>query len=185
MSNPWQGLRMLLLFDARGLDCFDASPDGMRRALRLMVPVAPFYILSLMQLGHAAPEVRMGLDFYLAACLTYVVGWLAWPVLVHMMAGWMGLGACYFRYMVPHLWMRALAEGVSGALVFVGFQIPAAQVGLLLLQVLFLAYAIFLLAKALQPSFLAGVSMILMMGLIGMLLGQVMIDVAGLEAVAS
>lgn len=85
-----RGVVRLALFDPRGLEALDRTPEGARRSFGAAVVVAPFYIaLVALRDGDNLADVPFGIDL-LVQFIAYVVGWTAFPVISRELARVMG-----------------------------------------------------------------------------------------------
>jgi len=85
-----RGVVRLALFDPRGMDALDRTPEGALRSFGAAVVVAPFYIaLVAFRDGDNLADVPFGLDL-LVQLIAYVVGWTAFPAISRELARVMG-----------------------------------------------------------------------------------------------
>lgn len=107
VARALRGAFRLLRLDSRGLDAFDATLDGFWRSFTAAALTAPaFAILVVLEAPEGAGDadaIDWGRVFAVRA-IAYVVGWVAFPLVMHSLVRAMGRGAVYFRYMVAYNW---------------------------------------------------------------------------------
>lgn len=80
------GVVRLGLFDRRGLDALDRSPEAAARSFWAAAIVAPFYIaLVLARDAEDLADVPVGIDL-LVQVISYALGWTAFPVVSRELA---------------------------------------------------------------------------------------------------
>lgn len=99
----------LLGGDRRGLDAMDLSLDGFWASFRVMLWLAPAVALSLLadlRLNELAGTPRETSDtlVILAGVVSYVVGWVAFPLLLAVLGRPLGLGRAFVPWMVARNW---------------------------------------------------------------------------------
>ncbi|UCH75822.1 MAG: hypothetical protein JSU82_08355 [Rhodospirillales bacterium] len=104
----------LFLGDAQAVALLDDSRAGARKSFWCAALILPPTV-AIWALQHATASAAPG-NFGvlvekagLARTLTvlavfYVIGWTAWPVLMHWLAGFLGAGRHYFRYLAAYNW---------------------------------------------------------------------------------
>ncbi|MCE1236422.1 MAG: hypothetical protein LWW93_08700 [Hyphomicrobiales bacterium] len=109
------GSLRLLGGDRRGLAAMDVSLDGFWSSFRVMLWLAPAIALSLLadlRLNEAVGtphETSAGLVI-LAGVVNYVLGWLAFPLLLALLGRPLGLGRVYIPWMVARNWSAVPAS---------------------------------------------------------------------------
>lgn len=111
--QAFTGAFLLARLDVRGMGLFDLSMTGFWRSFFAPVLVAPVYLLTvpLRQSAERTPdlaEIPLGRLFLLES-LDYVIAWLAFPVVMVLVAKWLDLGERYAGYIVAYNWCQALA----------------------------------------------------------------------------
>lgn len=116
MSWPdevWNSLRgswRLLLRDTGGFDDFDLSVSGFWRSFAVIIPIAPAYLYAIsVQTGLEVPgqPTPEPANLNLAA-MGLVAQWIAWPVVMAVVAHFAGLAGNYARYIVVYNWSSIL-----------------------------------------------------------------------------
>lgn len=90
IASSIRGVVRLALFDPRGLEALDRTPEGAVRSFVAAIVVAPVYIaLVALRDGDDLADVPFGLGL-LVQLIAYVVGWTAFPVVSRELARVMG-----------------------------------------------------------------------------------------------
>ena len=92
---------------------FDASLDGFWRSFAAAGLVAPLYVLSLLlwpdTVTIPAPDPTR---LFLLKAIAYVMGWVAYPLVVISMLRRMNREGHFFRYLVAYNWFQLPKEAV-------------------------------------------------------------------------
>lgn len=132
-----QGSWRLLLGDARGMTWFDLSLDGFWRSFFAMVLLLPVPIVQALARGRLAlggevdPSTASGPAVMLVGLLSYVVAWIAFPMVLALLANPLGIGPRFVPYMVARNWTTLIGV-VPGLLVTLAFVLdlaPASALG--------------------------------------------------------
>ncbi|QUS56435.1 hypothetical protein [Pseudovibrio brasiliensis] len=106
--------------EAEAVQQFDLSADGFWRSFLVIFLLLPFYFLSLiseqaLMLEHQAamgPEatevVATGAQFYTGKTISLFVDWIAFPIVVGLLARSLGLGRNYGPYIIVRNWSTLL-----------------------------------------------------------------------------
>ncbi len=150
--GAWQ----LAKFDAQGLRFFDNSVEAFWRSFYASVIVLPAYaILVLLRLTEM-PVTQGSLAVLMVEGTAYVIGWTAFPLVMHALARMLDRSQFYCRYIAAYNWSMVLrialfllvtATAASGIL-------PAAMAGLITFVaiVAILAYQWFIARVGLEVS---------------------------------
>jgi hypothetical protein len=97
----------LLLGDRAAQAAFDVSLDGFWHSFRVMALLAPTALASILAdhaLAHAAAEGAPIGPRLVAGALAYGLGWIAFPLLLALLARPFDLGPVYVPWMVARNW---------------------------------------------------------------------------------
>lgn len=106
----FRGSWRLLLGDVRGMSWFDTSIDGFWRSFFVMVLMLPLPLIELAaqrQLPMASrvdPAVLSGPAYIVVGILSYALAWIAFPLVLALLAKPLGIGPRYVPYMVARNW---------------------------------------------------------------------------------
>ena len=90
-----------------GLSCFDRSLDGFWRSFRAAVISYPLYLVLLKLRVSAAEWEASGVGrIVLVETVGYVVGWVAFPLLMLTVTQRLGRAHRFFDFMVPYNWCQ-------------------------------------------------------------------------------
>src|SRR5271154_511902 len=93
--------------DRGGLACFDRSLDGFWRSFFAGVLSYPLYLMLLtMRVSSAEWEASGALRIILVETIGYVIAWVAFPLLMLSVTGWIGRQARFVDFMVPYNWCQ-------------------------------------------------------------------------------
>ncbi len=106
IARALKGALALLGGRSEALKLFDLSIGGFWRSFAAILVAAPFYALDVAteQAARAAAEPAPDLLYYVVKTLAYLVDWLAFPLLVAVLAGPFGFGRLYVPYIVAYNW---------------------------------------------------------------------------------
>ncbi len=109
--------------DRGGLSCFDRSLDGFWRSFRAAVAYYPLYLVLLtMRITVAEWESSSGWRIASQSKLIgYVIGWVAFPLVMLTVTQRLGRAHRFFDFMVPYNWCQ-LPQSALFVLVGLGFQ---------------------------------------------------------------
>ncbi len=121
ITRSLKGSWRLLLGDPRGMSFFDTSIDGFWRSFGVMILCLPMPLIELSAqrllpvAGRIAPEVMQGPLYWLGGLGAYALSWIAYPVLLALLAKPLGIARVYVPYMVARNWTTLI--GVVPSLV--------------------------------------------------------------------
>ena len=109
------GAWRLALLDRKGLDCFDSTIEAYWKSFNAAVIVAPAYAL-LLALRLAEVDTRAGfLPLAIVETLAYIIGWVAFPLIMIYVCDRIGRFDRYLRYIVAHNWSQRDPGGAVSA----------------------------------------------------------------------
>jgi hypothetical protein len=107
--------------DRGGLSCFDRSLDGFWRSFRAAVICYPLYLVLLtMRVSVAEWESSGGWRIVAVETIGYVIGWVAFPLLMLTVTQRLGRAHRFFDFMVPYNWCQ-LPQSALFVVVGLGF----------------------------------------------------------------
>jgi len=93
--------------DRGGLSCFDRSLDGFWRSFRAAFLSYPLYlVLLMMRVSPAQWQAAGGGRIVAIETIGYVIAWVAFPLVILSVAGWIGREQRFFDFMVPYNWCQ-------------------------------------------------------------------------------
>ena len=93
--------------DRGGLACFDRSLDGFWRSFRAAFLSYPLYLAMLMmRVSPAQWQAAGGGRIVAIETIGYVIAWVAFPLVILSVAGWIGREQRFFDFMVPYNWCQ-------------------------------------------------------------------------------
>jgi hypothetical protein len=93
--------------DRGGLACFDRSLDGFWRSFRAAFLSYPLYlVLLMMRVSPGQWQAAGGGRIVAIETIGYVIAWVAFPLVVLSVAGWIGRERRFFDFMVPYNWCQ-------------------------------------------------------------------------------
>jgi hypothetical protein len=112
--RAWLEMRLALVgalrlarADRGGLACFDRSLDGFWRSFRAAVIGYPLYLLLLaMRVTVAEWQQSGGFIIVTVETIGYVIGWVAFPLVMLVVTQRLGRAHRYFDFMVPYNWSQ-------------------------------------------------------------------------------
>ena len=133
-AAAWQEARVALAGtwrlargDRGGLFCFDRSLDGFWRSFRAAIIAYPFYLVLLAMRVSVAEWQRSGGWRILAVeTIGYVIGWVAFPLLMLTVTQHLGRAHRFFDFMVPYNWCQVPQ---SALFVLVGLAFESGMLG--------------------------------------------------------
>ncbi len=106
------GAWRLALFDRRGLDFFDGTVEAYWKSFYAAAIVAPAYalllVLRLGEVGTPASPVAIAA----VETLAYIIGWVAFPLIMIYVCDRIGRFDRYLRYIVAHNWSNVMQVAV-------------------------------------------------------------------------
>jgi hypothetical protein len=115
IARALKGSWRLLLGDERAMAWFDTSIDGFWRSFRVILLVLPVPLVelaaqrSLPDAVHLDPKVFEGPFYWIVGLLAYVVAWIAFPIVLALLAKPLGVSRAYVPYMVARNWTTLVA----------------------------------------------------------------------------
>lgn len=108
------GALRLARLDSGAMSYFERTPAGFWKSFFAAVIVAPgFAIIIAYELGQSEIELEAGaLRLLLVQTLTYVLGWAAFPVIVHQICEATGKRDAYIGYIVAFNWSKVIQMAV-------------------------------------------------------------------------
>jgi hypothetical protein len=150
------GASRLFIRDPRGIDWLDDSIDGYWKSFFCALVILPGYIIWI-ALGSGELYKDVGL-FQIASVETiaYVIGWVAWPLVMAYIAPAIGKDDRYIRYIVAFNWSSAIQIVLYLLVLFLGVvvKVPAgfAAFFAFFVLIILLVYHWFILRVALEAS---------------------------------
>jgi hypothetical protein len=93
--------------DRRGLAYFDRSLDGFWRSFLSAFVCYPFFLVLLsMRVSLAEWNAAGGFQVILVETISYVISWVAFPLVMLSVLRWIGRGDRFFDFMVPYNWCQ-------------------------------------------------------------------------------
>ena len=113
-AAAWQEARLALagtlrlaIGDRGALACFDRSLDGFWRSFRAAVISYPLYLVLLaMRVSVGEWQRSGGWRIVTVETIGYVIGWVAFPLLMLTVTRWLGRAHRFFDFMVPYNWCQ-------------------------------------------------------------------------------
>jgi hypothetical protein len=162
--------------DRSGLSCFVASIEGFWRSFRAAVLCYPLYLL-LLTFRVTADQLEASDEWSIAIVETigYVIGWIAFPLLILPVTRWLGRDDRFFAFMVAYNWSQLPQTLLFVVIALVGTQIPsdAAQALEFVGAMAILLYEWFIARVALQVPGAAAALVVLVDVLLGTVLSKV------------
>ena len=133
---------------------FDLSVDGFWRSFAAALLVAPAYALVVVdQYAHLGwPESKLWT--VLAETISYVVGWLAFPIAAIFLTRLLGLASRYVPLIIANNWSAVVQMALYATVVLVGTLLPPQlrALALLVATLTVLTYQWFVIRTALGTS---------------------------------
>ena len=104
--NSTRGTYRLLRFDPAGSAYFDNTVDAFWRSFRVMVLVAPIYLIVRLIAYQDYKTDASEVEVILVETLYYVIQWFLYPVLLWEAARFLDLQRNYLRYVVAVNWIN-------------------------------------------------------------------------------
>ncbi len=103
-----QGIRRLSQFDQIGFLFFDASRKGFWRSFGAALICLPVW--ALLEYAHIRRVDHDVAHFIAMQSIAFVMSWLAYPMVVLLVADMFGAWPNYYRYMVSYNWFQPLMQ---------------------------------------------------------------------------
>ncbi len=106
------GAWRLALLDRNGLDHFDATTEAYWKSFNAAVIVAPAYaLLLILRLGETGTTAGVG-TIAIVETLAYIIGWVAFPLIMIYVCDRLDRFDRYMRYIVAHNWSSVIQVAV-------------------------------------------------------------------------
>jgi len=121
IARSLEGSWRLLLGDERAMTRFDTSLEGFWRSFGVMILCLPMPLVELAAqrrlpaAARLAPEAMSGPTYWLVGLLAYGLAWVAFPVLLAVLAKPFGISRVYVPYMVARNWTTVIASAPTFA----------------------------------------------------------------------
>lgn len=102
------GAWRLALLDRKGLDCFDSTIEAYWKSFNAAVIVAPAYALLLVLRLTEIDTTAGFLPLAIVETLAYIIGWVAFPLIMIYVCDRIGRFDRYLRYIVAHNWSNVI-----------------------------------------------------------------------------
>ncbi len=162
------GALRLARLDPGAMSYFERTPAGFWKSFFAAVIVAPgFAIIIAYELGQVEIEIEAGaLRLFLVETLAYVLGWVAFPVLVYQICEATGRRDEYIGYIVAFNWSKVIQMAVLlPAIGLIALGAPAGDGGWLLrlaVSFLILFYEWFITRTALGVTAMGAVGFVVL-----------------------
>ena len=118
-SAALHGVRGLVRFDAKALAFFNATHDGFWRSFWAAAILAPFAAITVARQAVLDPPDSLW-RFIAFEVIGYVMGWLAFPLVMVRVADLLGRRDRYFHYMVALNWFHLVEIAFAGPVLVLG-----------------------------------------------------------------
>lgn len=105
-------LKQILRFDPRGADMFPNTPQAVLSSFRVAFYVAPVYILQSLAHYLGGSEPLDAFSYIVVEVLSYVIGWVLFPVVILQLAPHLTFGKNVFRYLAAYNWLQVFISAV-------------------------------------------------------------------------
>lgn len=134
-AKAMTGSVMLMTGNSAGLAQFDLSVDGFWRSFQAAIVTAPAYALLLVAQPHRGGEVGLGgWQLATSGALTFVFGWLLFPLIALVLCRYYDLSQRYVTLIVAVNWTAVPQIMVFLLAVLLSLALPAPIATLLLLM---------------------------------------------------
>jgi hypothetical protein len=167
--------------DRGGLFCFDRTLDGFWRSFRAAVISYPLFLILLgMRVSVAEWQNSGGWRILAVETIGYVIGWVAFPLLMLTVTRYLGRAHRFFDFMVPYNWCQLpqIALFALVALAFAGGLLdPLSGAGIVIVAyvatLIYECYVWYIARVALDTTGLAAVFVALLDFALGVVISQV------------
>lgn len=172
------GAWLLARRNPAGIEWFDASDSGFWKSFWAAVLVAPAFLALDLLAGEFADA---GPRLLAVKAISYVIDWTAFPLVMFYIAGTLGRGGQWARYVVAYNWSAVVQVGILFPAAALATLVPAAPTALLAqaLTILMLVYRAFVAHVALKVNLGTAAGIVLLDVLLAGLLKNVADRVAG------
>lgn len=129
-----EGALRLAKGDTGGMEHFDFSTDGFFRSFWAILIVAPGYAILVAD-QHARAGTEGGFALVLAESVSYVLGWLALPVIAVFLTRFFGVAGRYVPLIVALNWSSLVQIAAFLAPLALGVILPGPLIPLLMMLV--------------------------------------------------
>ena len=106
--NSLYGTLRLAIADKNGLNYFNFSHLGFWHSFTAAIIIAPIFII-LLNVRYALNENEINfLRFMTIYTIAYVIGWVAFPLLINYITNKLGISRRFIRYIVVYNWASVL-----------------------------------------------------------------------------
>jgi hypothetical protein len=141
-GNAIIGVRHLVRLDVRGFAFFSATLDGFWNSFWAAAILAPFSAAMLIYQITTEPPQSIWRSVAFQA-IGYVIGWLAFPLMMVRICKFLGRGDRYFIYMVTYNWFHLVEIAVWGPVLILGMIGVIPPIALTILSVAALGILLF------------------------------------------
>ena len=108
ISNGLYGAWRLLLLDRSGFAYFDDTIEAFWKSFYAAIIVAPGYVI-LVAIFFPLEEVTSGpFRIFLIKLIAYVIGWVAFPLVMYHVCEWADKSQHYIRYIIAFNWANVV-----------------------------------------------------------------------------
>lgn len=106
------GAALLAKFDSDGLNAFGHEGADAAKSFFAAIIVAPMYLLWIILYGENYPEGTPFIFAFLFESLTYVIGWLIFPLVVWHLSPVLGCGDRFFHFLAAYNWAAVIQNAL-------------------------------------------------------------------------
>ena len=148
------GAYRLACLDSSGMDYFRNTQGAFWRSFKAALIIAPFYA-GLLLMRYTMGEISTSaLRFISIEAISYIIAWVAFPVVVDLLITAMGRREKYIRFIIAYNWAAVLQNllYLPLAMLSVNGVLPPGSAGFLglIILVLFMVYTWFITKTALD-----------------------------------
>jgi hypothetical protein len=137
----------LLRLNKAGFARFDGTNEAALRSFWIAPLGLPSSLLATFLVRESPLAESDPLLFGMLQTVVYAIGWMAYPVAAHALAGMLGRGAPYARYLTGYNWLNLylnLASSIAASLLaLAGAPVGAVVLASVALLVVYVGYAFF------------------------------------------
>ena len=108
VASVLEGMRRVVRLDAQGVHVFDASITGFWRSFWAAAILAPLAAVTILLEARSMEDGDEAMRFVLLQAVAYVMNWVAFPLLMLRITGFLQCGHNYLRYIVAYNWFRLI-----------------------------------------------------------------------------
>ena len=165
------GLGRLLRLRPDAFECFDATPTGFWRSMRLAIILYPAWLgLLFDRIGEVAPPDPT--HFAIMQSIGYVIGWFAYPLLMVRLCRFLDRSDRFYTFIVTYNWFVVVAVGAQLVLTLLHAILPTGFLALieLIAGSLLLVYTWFIIRRGLLVANGTAIALVLIEELLGRLI---------------